>query len=292
MIKSMTGYGRAQQLVDGYDILVELKAVNHRYFEFTARIPRAYGYLEEKLKSFLQKNVGRGKVEASVSIYAVDSADAQVELNRTLAKGYVDALREASEELGVKDDLTLSTVARFGDIFNVRKNMEDADEIWNRVLPVAEEALNGFLAMRENEGSQLKKDISSRLELILGMVAQVEERSPQTVAEYRQRLTQKMQEVLQDTAIDESRILTEAALYADRIAVDEETVRLRSHIKQIHEMLESEEAVGRKLDFIVQELNRETNTIGSKAQDLTIARLVVDMKAQIEKIREQVQNIE
>ncbi len=292
MIKSMTGYGRALQTVDGYDILVEMKSVNHRYLEFTARVPRAYSYLEEKLKSFLQQKAGRGKVEVSVSIYAVDGTDAQVEVNRTLLKGYVDALRSAGKELGLTDDLTLSAASRFGDIFNVRKAVEDADEIWGRVLPVAEEALDGFLAMREAEGKQLKADIQSRLEIIGQFVSQVEERSPQTVEEYRARLTKKMQEVLGDSSIDEARILTEAAIYADRIAVDEETVRLRSHLAQIGEMLDSGEAVGRKLDFIVQELNRETNTIGSKAQDLEIARIVVEMKAQIEKIREQVQNIE
>lgn len=292
MIKSMTGYGRALQTVDGYDILVEMKSVNHRYLEFTARVPRAYSYLEEKLKSFLQQKAGRGKVEVSVSIYAVDGTDAQVEVNRTLLKGYVDALRSAGKELGLTDDLTLSAASRFGDIFNVRKAVEDADEIWGRVLPVAEEALDGFLAMREAEGKQLKADIQSRLEIIEQFVSQVEERSPQTVEEYRARLTKKMQEVLGDSSIDEARILTEAAIYADRIAVDEETVRLRSHLAQIGEMLDSGEAVGRKLDFIVQELNRETNTIGSKAQDLEIARIVVEMKAQIEKIREQVQNIE
>ena len=292
MIKSMTGYGRALQTVDGYDILVEMKSVNHRYLEFTARVPRAYSYLEEKLKSFLQQKAGRGKVEVSVSIYAVDGTDAQVEVNRTLLKGYVDALRSAGKELGLTDDLPLSAASRFGDIFNVRKAVEDADEIWGRVLPVAEEALDGFLAMREAEGKQLKADIQSRLEIIGQFVSQVEERSPQTVEEYRARLTKKMQEVLGDSSIDEARILTEAAIYADRIAVDEETVRLRSHLAQIGEMLDSGEAVGRKLDFIVQELNRETNTIGSKAQDLEIARIVVEMKAQIEKIREQVQNIE
>ena len=222
----------------------------------------------------------------------MDGTDAQVEVNRTLLKGYVDALRSAGKELGLTDDLTLSAASRFGDIFNVRKAVEDADEIWGRVLPVAEEALDGFLAMREAEGKQLKADIQSRLEIIGQFVSQVEERSPQTVEEYRARLTKKMQEVLGDSSIDEARILTEAAIYADRIAVDEETVRLRSHLAQIGEMLDSGEAVGRKLDFIVQELNRETNTIGSKAQDLEIARIVVEMKAQIEKIREQVQNIE
>ncbi len=292
MIRSMTGYGRAQQLIDGRDIQVEVKAVNHRFFEFSARTPRAYGYLEEKLKSFVQERVSRGKVEASVTILTLEGSDAKVEVNAELASSYVKALRDIGARLDIKDDLSLSSLIQFTDIFAVRKEQPEEEVIWNSVKTVAEQAVSAFVTMRETEGVKLKEDILSRLLFIEQAVKAVEERSPQTVREYRERLTAKMHEVLEDKNIDESRLITEAAIFADRIAVDEETVRLKSHIEQFRSLLGEGGQAGRKLDFLVQELNREANTIGSKAQDVEIARTVVAIKAEIEKIREQIQNIE
>ena len=292
MIRSMTGYGRSQQTIDGREILVEIRSVNHRYFEFSARVPRAYGYLEEKLKAFLQGKVSRGKVEVGVSIYNIEGKDASIEVNRSIAQGYVDALRSANETLGLEDDLKLSNLIRLPDIFNVIKNTEDEEVIWNDVKIAAEEALNSFVAMREVEGRKMKEDIESHLESISRMVAKVEERSPMVTEAYRQRLYNKLCEVLNDKKIDEQRILTEAAIFSEKTAVDEETVRLKSHVHQFRELLESGDAIGRKLDFLIQEFNRESNTIGSKAQDVEIIKIVVELKSEIEKIREQIQNIE
>jgi len=292
LIKSMTGYGRAQQVIDGRDILVEIRSVNHRYFEFSSRIPRAYGYLDEKLKSFLQGKVCRGKVEAAVTINNIEGKDALIQVNKSIARGYIDALREANEELQLRDDLTLSNLLRFPDTFNIQKTVDDEEEIWNAVSSVAAEAIEKFIAMREAEGARLKNDVLTRSGFILENVSRVETLSPETVENYRNRLYQKLKEVLESTEVDMQRIVTEAAIFADKVAVDEETVRLRSHISQLEGLLESDEAIGRKLDFIVQEMNREVNTIGSKCQDVNITKIVVEMKSEIEKIREQIQNIE
>ena len=292
MIKSMTGYGRCQQTIDARDTLVEIKSVNHRFFEFSARVPRVYGYLESQLKSYLQGKVSRGKVDVGVTILTLEGIDANVEINHALVQSYVNALRSVKDEFALTDDLSLSAISRFADIFTVRKNVEDEQVIWDSVRTVLDGALANFIRMREVEGERMKADILSRLATIEERVAFVEERSPQTVEEYRNRLYAKMQEVLKDSEIEEQRILTEAAIYSEKIAVDEETVRLRSHIRQFESILQSEEPIGRKLDFLVQELNREANTIGSKAQDIEIARIVVDIKSEIEKIREQIQNIE
>ena len=292
MVKSMTGYGRAQQQIGQRDITVEFKAVNHRFFEFGARVPRSYGYLEEKLKTFVGGHVSRGKMEANVTIVTLEGASAEVQVNFELARSYVDALRTLSEPLELRDDLSLSAMARFSDIFAVHRVQEDEEEVWQAVQNVAAEALERFVAMRQREGERLREDILQKLKNIEGFVSFVEERSPQTVAQYRDRLYQKLSELLGDRTVDEGRILTEAAVFADRVAVDEETVRLRSHIAQFRKILDAPEAIGRKLDFLVQEINRETNTIGSKAQDVEIAKVVVEMKSEIEKIREQIQNIE
>ena len=288
----MTGYGRAQQVLGGRDITVEFRSVNHRYFEFSARVPRGCGYLEDKLKGLAQSAASRGKVEAGVLIQTVDSPDVLVGVNTALARAYVDALRQMGEELGLGDDLTVSTVARLGDICTLRRAQEDEDQVWADVSQVARQAAERFVAMRRAEGERLREDILGRLVTIEGKVALVEQRSPQTVAEYRQKLTARMEELLGKAAVEEQRILAEAAIVADRWAVDEETVRLRSHIAQLRTILDTPEAVGRKLDFLVQEMNREANTIGSKAQDVAIAQVVVDIKSEIEKIREQIQNIE
>ncbi|MCM1478536.1 MAG: YicC family protein, partial [Muribaculaceae bacterium] len=273
-------------------ILVEIKSVNHRYFEFSARVPRAYGYLEEKLKTFLQGKVSRGKVEVGVTVYNIEGKDALIEVNSSIAKGYVDALRKANETLELKDDITLSNLIRLPDIFNVIKNTEDEEVIWNDVKTAAEEALSNFVAMRETEGLKMREDVEQRLDYIESLVEKVEERSPMVTEAYRERLFGKLTEVLNDKKIDEQRILTEAAIFSEKTAVDEETVRLKSHINQFRGLLEINEPVGRKLDFLIQEFNRESNTIGSKAQDVEITKIVVELKSEIEKIREQIQNIE
>ena len=291
-MNSMTGYGRSRQVLDGREITVEIRTVNHRYLEYSARIPRMYGYLEEKLKTFLQASVSRGKVEVSVSIQNLAGGDTVVQMNQALAKGYLEAMRSQAENLGLKDDLTLSTLTRFNDVFTLQKLEEDQQVIWAGVEQVAVRALEQFLEMRRREGERLKQDLSQKLQLLAQHVAAVEEQSPKTVAAYRQRLLQKMEELLADRCIDQQRILLEAGLYAEKIAVDEETVRLKSHLSQFAQMMEQTGPVGRKLDFLVQEINRETNTIGSKAQDLAVTRRVVEMKSEIEKIREQIQNIE
>lgn len=292
MIKSMTGFGRAQETVDGMTVTVELKSVNHRYFEFTAKVPRTYGFLEEKLKSFLNARVSRGKMECYVTIENLEESDMEVIVNPSLAKGYVDALRTLSETFGLKEDYSAISIAKFPDVLTLRKAPADEEKIWNAVQKVTELAVERFVTMRETEGEKLRADILSKADTILEHVAFVESRSPQTVCEYHEKLRQRMEELLENTQVDEQRLLTEAAIFADKVAVDEETVRLRSHISQLREFLDADEPIGRKLDFLVQEMNRESNTIGSKAQDVEIAKRVIAIKAEVEKIREQVQNIE
>lgn len=292
MIKSMTGFGRAQETVDGMTVTVELKSVNHRYFEFTAKVPRTYGFLEEKLKSFLNARVSRGKMECYVSIENLEESDMEVVVNPSIAKGYVDALRTLSETFGLKEDYSAISIAKFPDVLTLRKAPADEEKIWNAVQKVTELAVERFVTMRETEGEKLRADILSKADTILEHVAFVESRSPQTVREYHEKLRQRMEELLENTQVDEQRLLTEAAIFADKVAVDEETVRLRSHISQLREFLNADEPIGRKLDFLVQEMNRESNTIGSKAQDVEIAKRVIAIKAEVEKIREQVQNIE
>lgn len=292
MIKSMTGYGRAQMPVDGMNITVEIKSVNHRYFEFSSRLPRNYGFLDEKLKSFFMGKLTRGKMECYVAIEALEEPDTVVSVNHPLVKSYLAAYKELAETYGIENDIKVSDIARVGDVFALRKEAADEDRIWAAVSVAAQAALDGFVAMREREGERLRADVLSRLDVILDNVAFIEERSPETVREYNEKLLARLREMLADTHIDEQRILTESAIFADKIAVAEETVRLRSHISQLRSFLDSDEAVGKKMDFLVQELNREANTIGSKAQDVEIARRVVAVKAEIEKIREQIQNIE
>jgi uncharacterized protein (TIGR00255 family) len=292
VIRSMTGFGRCEDTINGRDIIIEIKSVNHRYFEFSSRITRGYSFLDEKLKSYLQSQIFRGKIDVYVSIETLEDTDSQVLVNHSLAAGYVNALHELAQRYGLCDDISVSTVSRYSDIFTVHKAPEDENIIWNAVKEVTDKALRAFLCMRETEGARLKTDVLQRAQAILATVGRIEERSPQTVIEYQQKLKQRLSELLVDSNIDEQRILTEAAIFADKIAVAEETVRLRSHFEQFSNMLSSSEAVGRKLDFMVQEMNRETNTIGSKCVDPQIAYMVVDIKAEIEKIREQIQNIE
>lgn len=292
MIKSMTGYGHAQKTVHGRDITVEIKSVNHKFFDFSARTTRGYSFVEDQIRNFVKERVSRGKIDVYVTILEVDETAADVILNDSLAAGYVRALRELGEKFGLTDDISVSTVARYSDIFTVKRAEKNEDEIWADIEPILDEAVAKFIAMREAEGAKLRQDVLGRMKDILETVGKIEQLSPQTLADYSAKLRAKIEELKGDTAIDEQRLLTEIAIFADRIAVDEETVRLRSHFDQMRLMLDSGEAVGRKLDFIVQEMNRETNTIGSKAQNSEIAHMVVDIKAEIEKIREQIQNIE
>lgn len=292
MIKSMTGYGRCQSVAGGMNITVELKSVNNRYFDFSSRLPRNYGFLDEKLKSFFMQTLTRGKLECYVTIETVEEPDVIVAVNMPLAESYMKAYAELSEKLGLENDIKVSDIVRVPDVLSLRKQPEDEEKIWEAVRSVAQQALDSFVAMRQTEGERLKADVSSRLDLILENVAFVEKRSPETVKEYNEKLLGRLRELLEDTSIDEQRLLTEAAIFADKIAVAEETVRLRSHISQMRVFLDADEAIGKKMDFLVQEMNREANTIGSKANDVEIASKVVDIKAEIEKIREQIQNIE
>ena len=298
VLRSMTGYGRAQKIINRRDILVEVRSVNHRYYEYSSRIPRAYSYIDEKLKALLKSAISRGKAEVSVTINNIEGKDTVIAVNKDVAEGYVNALRSLNQQMGtdgecwLEDDIKLSKLLKMPDIFTIQKAPDDEEQVWADVAEVASEAIAKFVDMRTTEGERLFADVNSKADLILEMVGKVEELSPQTVENYRSRLYKKLSEVLESKNIDEQRILTEAAIFSEKIAVDEETVRLRSHIAQLKEMLVKEEAIGRKLDFIVQEMNREVNTIGSKAQDLNITKIVVDMKAEIEKIREQIQNIE
>ena len=292
MVKSMTGYGRARQTLNGRDITVEVRSVNNRYLDCTVKVPRTYIFAEDAVKARVQKAVSRGKVDVFITIDAAAADETVVAVNEPLARGYYEALTRLKDMFSLEDGLNAVTLAKFPDVLTVTKADEDLESVAADICAVLDEALAAYNAMRTVEGGKLREDIAGRADTIEAVVGKVEERSPQTVAAYREKLLARMQEVLQSTAIDESRILTEAAIFADKIAVDEETVRLRSHLSQLRTMLESDQPIGRKLDFLIQEVNRECNTIGSKCNDLTIAQDVVNMKAEVEKIREQVQNIE
>ena len=292
MIRSMTGFGRGEATVDGRDITVEIKSVNHRYFEFNCRTTRGFGFLEEKLKSYIKERVSRGKIDMFVSLSQKEDTEAIVKINPSLARGYINALKKLSDEYGVKDDISVSTVSSYSDIFQVHKAPEDEEEVWNAVKPVLDTALNNFITMRETEGEKMKADVMSRAKHILSIVDEIESRSPERVKEYEARLKERIEELLGSADYDEQRVITEVAIFADKVAVDEETVRLRSHFDQLKALMDSDGEVGRKLDFIIQEMNREANTIGSKANDSNLSHMVVDIKAEIEKIREQIQNIE
>ena len=288
----MTGYGRAREMRNGRDITVEVRSVNNRYLDCTVKMPRAYIFAEDRMKARVQQAISRGKVDVFVTIDASAADEAVVAVNEPLARGYYEALTRLKTMFSLPGDVTPEVLAKFPDVLAVTKAEEDVEAIAADICAVLDDALAAYNDMRAVEGEKLASDVAGRVTTIETVVGKVEERSPQTVAAYRQRLEAKMQEVLQSTTIDESRILTEAAIFADKIAVDEETVRLRSHIAQLRAMLASDEPVGRKLDFLIQEVNRECNTIGSKCSDLTIAQDVVNMKAEVEKIREQVQNME
>ncbi len=292
MVKSMTGYGRAREMRGGRDITVEVRSVNNRYLDCAVKMPRTYIFAEDRMKTLVQQAVSRGKVDVFVTIDATAADTAVVAVNEPLASGYYDALTKLKTMFSLPGDIAPEVLAKFPDVLTVTKAEEDLEAIAADICAVLEGALRAYNEMRTVEGEKLALDVAGRVDTIEEVVGRVEARSPQTVTAYRQRLEAKMQEVLHTTGIDESRILTEAAIFADKIAVDEETVRLRSHIAQLRAMLQSAEPVGRKLDFLIQEVNRECNTIGSKCSDLTIAQDVVSMKAEVEKIREQVQNME
>lgn len=292
MILSMTGFGRAQKVLNGRDITVEIKSVNSRFFEYSSRMPRSCSFLDDKLKKLLNESISRGKVELSLSVQSIDAQDTVVEPNLEMARGYLEAIRQMSVTLGVPNDVTAMSLARMPDIFTIRKAEKDEEQFWQDVREVAQQAVENFLAMRAAEGVKLREDVLSRLDTLEQYVGTVEESSAVRVQKYTEKLYARLKAVLEDRTVDDARVLTEAAVFADKTAVDEETVRLRSHIAQYRDMLSMASPIGKKLDFLTQELNRETNTIGSKCSDVAITRVVVEMKGEIEKIREQIQNIE
>ena len=292
MIKSMTGYGRSVMTLNGREFTVELRSVNNRYLDCSVRLPRLVSFAEDAVKQAVKASVSRGKVDVFISIRSEGGEEAKVELNTAVLEGYLKAMNRMVSDYGVRDDISVSTLSRMPEMFLVEKPEVDEEQLLNDLMQAVAAALDGYDAMRVREGQALDADLRSRGQAILALVSQVEQGNAQTVIDYRTRLENKLREVLENTAIDESRILTEAAIFADKVAVDEETVRLRSHLQQINTMLTTGGAVGRKLDFLLQEMNREANTIGSKCTDVTLARIVVDIKAELEKIREQTQNIE
>ena len=292
MIKSMTGYGRAVETVNGREFTVEVRSVNNRYLDCSVRLPRILSFGEENVKQAVKNAISRGKVDVYITVRSEGGDEVQVTLNKAVLESYLEAMRQMVAAYGVADDISAASVSRLPEVFSLEKPQVDEEQLLNDLMSVVAKALEGYNAMRATEGEALDKDLRSRGETILQLVAQVEQGNAQTVVDYRTRLENKLKEVLANTALDESRILTEAAIFADKVAVDEETVRLRSHLQQMNDMLTAGGAVGRKLDFLLQEMNREANTIGSKCTDVALARMVVDIKAELEKIREQTQNIE
>ncbi len=292
MVKSMTGYGRAEEVLHGRKLGVEVKSVNSRYFEYTARMPRNLGFLEDPLKRMVSQHAARGKVEVYISVQNIEAGEEEISANLPAARGYYHALEEISEALGIQSDITASVLGRFSDVFTIQKATQDEEEIQADILHVLGKALEKYDAMRAVEGENLLADITARLATLAGTVAKVEKDSAGRAQRYTTKLYDRLKELLADTTVDESRMLTEAAVFADKTAVDEETVRLKSHLEQFGGIMTGGGAVGRKLDFLTQELNREVNTIGSKCQEVDITRMVVDMKAEVEKIREQIQNLE
>ena len=292
MIKSMTGYGRAVETVNGREFTVELRSVNNRYLDCSVRLPRILSFGEDAVKQAVKNAISRGKVDVFISVRSEGGDEVQVTLNKAVLESYIAAMHQMVTEYGVSDDISVANLSRLPEVFSLEKPQVDEEQLLADMMGVLDKALEGYNAMRVTEGEALDKDLRSRGETILQLVSQIEKGNAQTVIDYRTRLENKLKEVLANTALDESRILTEAAIFADKVAVDEETVRLRSHLQQMNDMLTAGGAVGRKLDFLLQEMNREANTIGSKCTDVNLARMVVDIKAELEKIREQTQNIE
>lgn len=292
MIKSMTGYGRGEAVLNGRSIVIELRSVNNRYLDCSVRLPRTFVFAEEGIKAKIKEATSRGKVDVFVTVESTQSDAVAVTLNKPLAESYLNALNEMAEHFGITNDITVSKLSHFPDVLTIEKVPQDQDALAADLFSVLDMAMADYDRMRSAEGEKLKDDLLSKLDTLEGYISQVETRSPQTVQSYRDKLYAKLQEVLANTQIDENRILTEAAIFADKVAVDEETVRLRSHITQFRSMLSEGGIVGRKIDFLIQEMNRETNTIGSKCTDISISHIVVDMKSEIEKLREQIQNLE
>lgn len=292
MLKSMTGYGRSEAVIGTKKITVEIKSVNHRFSDYNIKVPRQFGFLEERLRQEISRFIARGKVDIYVSIESCGEADKIVSINMELAENYISSLRELAKRFDIKDDLSVSSISAFGDIFHSEPKRDDEDELWSAVKGVLEPALEAFTAMREREGGRIEEDLRARIEYMKELAAKIDERSPETVERYRERLYTKIRELLEDRDIDESRILTEVAIFADKVAVNEEIVRLGSHYDEFYKIIDGGEPAGRRLDFLIQEINREVNTIGSKASDIEIAKLVVTLKGEIEKLREQIQNIE
>lgn len=292
MIKSMTGYGRHEAVIDGKKIYCEVKSVNHRYSDYSIRVPRSMGFLEDKIKRLASERISRGKVDIYVGIENCETADRHIYLNSELAKEYVKALSQLRDELGLRDDMSVMSVSRFPDIFRMEQAEEDEEKLWLAVKEVAEKALAEFSDMRLREGERIKADLTARIEYMRTLTEKVEKRSPETVAEYKEKLYAKIKEVLDGKDVDEARVLTEVAIFADKVAVNEETVRLSSHFDEFYTIISGDEPAGRRLDFLIQEINREINTTGSKANDIEIARYVVELKGETEKLREQIQNIE
>ena len=292
MIRSMTGYGRAVMTLNGREITVEVRSVNNRFLDCSVKLPRAFSYAEDAVKQKIKEQVSRGKVDVFISVNTTAGENVKISLNRPVLEGYLEALRTIAADYGVREDISATSLARFPEVFLLEKPEEDEAQNTADIVAVAQQAVSAYNAMRETEGAALAADLRSHAAVILSYVEKVEARSPVTVAEYRTRLENKLREVLESTTIDEGRILTEAAIFADKVAVDEETVRLRSHLNQLESLLQNGGAIGRKLDFLLQEMNREANTIGSKGNDLEQTRNVVEIKAELEKIREQIQNIE
>lgn len=292
MLKSMTGYGRCEAVTDGKKILVEIKSVNHRYSDYNIKVPRHLGYLEDKIRKEVSESVTRGKIDIYVNVDYFEISDKEITLNKELAKSYINALYTLRDEFGLTDDITVTRVARNSEIFKSERIEEDEEALWLSVKSVLDTALEAFVAMRAREGERIEKDLCGRIEYMRLLAEEVDSRSPETVNEYRDRLYEKIKEIIDGHEIDEGRILTEVAIYADKVAVNEETVRLRSHFDEFDTIIGSGEPAGRRLDFLIQEINREVNTIGSKASDIEIAKTVVALKGEIEKLREQIQNIE
>lgn len=292
MVKSMTGYGRAVETVNGREFTVEVRSVNNRYLDCTVKLPRSLNFAEDAVKQAVKNAISRGKVDVFITLRSEDASDVKVTLNTAMVEGYLTAMEEMARKFNISNNVSTAVIARMPDVFTVEKPEVDEEQLLADLMTVVEKALLGYDEMRTAEGKALENDLRSRGDTILELVSQVEAGGAQTVADYRTRLENKLKEVLANTAIDESRILTEAAIFADKVAVDEETVRLRSHLQQMNQMLLSGGAIGRKLDFLLQEMNRESNTIGSKCTDVRLARIVVEIKAELEKIREQTQNIE
>lgn len=292
MIRSMTGFGRCEKTVNNYDISVEIKAVNHRYADYNIKLPRVYNFLEEDVKKYLQQYIVRGKIDVYLTIYKELDDSKEIILNEALAESYVKALKRIAERFDVRDDISVSSVARFNDVFDVKHTEEDEEIVRSSVLEVLGEALSGFIAAREREGQKLAADMISRVDLIRNEVIKIEKIAPDTVIEHKNNIEQRIRDLLGDATVDENRLLTETAIYADKLSVNEEIVRLKCHLEEFDRIMDKGDAVGRRLDFLLQEMNRETNTIGSKCNNLEISNIVINIKSELEKVREQLQNLE